>query len=817
MDLTETKPSSPWAVASDGLECAGNLTDVLPCAGNPNCADVCQPTDCQLGEWNDWSSPTCEGLCMRTRGIAALNNDCGKPCVGTMNATKSCPADCSSKDCELSEWSGWTTCASDFDQTFNGRKILQFPTFNGMVCSGVLNKTGSCKTGAGAPIDCQLTEWTDWSECGVTCGTGQHTRERSLISEAQMGGSPCDGSLRLLKSCDMGKCPAEEEEVAQNCEYGAWSLWSKCAGETDQQVYRTRYISKFASGKGEKCDAQLMETRGCDTDPHRDVDCLFSVWSGWSACPVSCGGGQNTRSRSIQEHARGHGKVCEGALLEASACGDVQCPGEQIQARESCETSDWSGWAACSASCGEGSKVRKREITEPALAGTDHCTEALAETAQCQNTPCGNAKDCAWGTWTSWSDCVPSPDVCGVGYKRRTREIAQMPVDGGALCVPGVKDQVMPVAQCRGQPECCVNGKWDEWEDWGGCSAHCGKGTRKRMRQLAVQETWCGDPAPGPAEAYEGCEAPGCGSDHDCEFNDWSGWTLCSSNCHGNTTRTRSIKVHAMGAGLACNGETEVVERCNPATGQPQPWSCEMHPSAPKGKQDCLMAEWAEWSPCSQTCQGGYQTRERHIQIHPEKGGLSCETSLKEVNSCHADVACFAGRADCEWEEWQTWSECNNLRFQYRSRGQKQPAAGGGLPCTGDVRELQPCGSDAAAAASEASGTCVAEEYSCGWFSWSDWSPCTATCGTGGTRMRSRKMQVGNTPSTGMATQQKFAFDKLESRLRDLEGHRMQDTLSSFGLGFASLTLVLLLVRGLRTRVAARAADGEYDIVPQHA
>lgn len=159
-----------------------------------------------------------------------------------------------------------------------------------------------------------------------------------------MGGSPCDGSLRLLKSCDMGKCPAKEEEVAQNCEYGAWSLWSKCAGETDQQVYRTRYISKFASGKGEKCDAQLMETRGCDTDPHRDVDCLFSVWSGWSACPVSCGGGQNTRSRSIQEHARGHGKVCEGALLEASACGDVQCPGEQIQARESCETSDWSGW-----------------------------------------------------------------------------------------------------------------------------------------------------------------------------------------------------------------------------------------------------------------------------------------------------------------------------------------------------------------------------------------------------------------------------------------------------------------------------------------
>mmetsp|Transcript_37944 Transcript_37944/g.95288 ORF Transcript_37944/g.95288 Transcript_37944/m.95288 type:complete len:1714 (+) Transcript_37944:79-5220(+) len=823
MVLTEEKPDDPLAIATDDQDCAGELTDVVSCEGNPSCEDTCVPQDCVISEWSDWSEPTCEGLCKRFRSITTMNNDCGKPCHGSMNTTRSCPADCSSKDCVLSEWTGWSTCSSEIDQRYNSRKILQMPAFNGMGCSGLLNITGSCHTGPNQPTDCQLSEWSDWSECDVTCGEGQHTRKRSILTEAQNGGSPCDGSLRVSRSCGQVPCNelAAEGMPKQDCEFGAWSLWSKCEGDNDQQVYRERFVQKMASGGGTPCIGEIHETRGCDQDASKDSDCFFSQWTAWSACPVSCGGGQHSRSRHIQAHARGNGRHCEGAFLEAAACGDMECPGGKPATE--CEYTDWEEWDSCSKTCGEGTKTRTRTLSQLGVAGDENCAKALSEVDPCQVVPCDNSTDCLWGEWASWSDCVPAPDVCGVGYKRRSRSIERLPSGGGGLCMPRDKEQVMPVPNCRGQPQCCVNGKWDEWEDWGSCSATCGRGTRKRSRRLAVRDTWCGDPAPGADTEFAGCEAEGCAGDHDCEFTEWTPWTPCSDDCHGNRTRSRDIKTTAMGAGLACVGSTKHIERCNPADGQEEPWSCESHPSAPSGPQDCLMAEWAEWSSCSATCQGGYQTRERHIQIHPELGGKSCEPSLKETQGCLSDVPCIAGRQDCEWQTWEEWSECNNLQFQFRSRGIAHHVAGGGLPCDGDVRELRPCGVNG----TDGGGSCYVGTYTCQWQTWTQWTDCSATCGTGGVRTRQRKLEVVDAPSAVdvQEAQQKFDVDlaELENRLRNMEGSHVQDNFAAFGVGFGSLSLLLLTAWGAKAVAAPRGrprfADfpaTEYDAVPQH-
>jgi len=228
------------------------------------------------------------------------------------------------------------------------------------------------------------------------------------------------------------------------------------------------------------------------------------------------------------------------------------------------------------------------------------------------------------------------------------------------------------------------------------------------------------------------------------------------------------------------------------------------------------MADWSRWSSCSTSCKGGYQTRERHIQIHPELGGRSCETTLKETQPCNEAVQCFAGRVDCEWDQWTAWSECNNLDFQLRTRGMKTPASGGGVACSGDVRELRPC-----KLPSKALGTCAEEDYSCDWGGWTEWSECSATCGTGGVRTRTRSMQVGDAAASAAGAQQKFGLPALEGRLQRLEQRRLPDTAAAFGLGFCSISLLLLLARGavaltggLRRRLVAGAPH--YDVVPQH-
>ncbi|XP_025095202.1 spondin-2-like isoform X2 [Pomacea canaliculata] len=41
------------------------------------------------------------------------------------------------------------------------------------------------------PVDCRVTEWSEWGPCSKTCGYGQRVRSRRVLSHARNGGSVC--------------------------------------------------------------------------------------------------------------------------------------------------------------------------------------------------------------------------------------------------------------------------------------------------------------------------------------------------------------------------------------------------------------------------------------------------------------------------------------------------------------------------------------------------------------------------------------------------------------------------------------------------
>ena len=105
-----------------------------------------------------------------------------------------------------------------------------------------------------------ITLWTEWSICSLTCGTGEQTRTRNCSLN-------CDG------------------------------------------------VSSY----------ELFETKTCN-----DFICQYTMWSEWSNCSLTCGSGEQTRTRNCQKtfvNCERVGQCCYD-LLETKICNDFICPGE---------------------------------------------------------------------------------------------------------------------------------------------------------------------------------------------------------------------------------------------------------------------------------------------------------------------------------------------------------------------------------------------------------------------------------------------------------------------------------------------------------
>jgi len=289
-----------------------------------------------------------------------------------------------------------------------------------------------------------------------------------------------------------------------------------------------------------------------------------------------------------------------------------------------------------------------------------------------------------------------------------------------------------PLASCKGyeehwaqctQPSCdgaaervnCAWTVWTEWESLGGCS-----GLGLRSRKIARHHANGGRPCTGIKEETkemdqffgEGCLL----GDRDCEWGEWSDWShcgceICGEDRNAQKVKYRKIVKQALGDGAPCSGNFNVTEPC----------------AATEKPQDCRLSDWAEWTRCSASCNGGVRASMRRVMREADFGGDACDASLRRTESC-GTLSC-EHHADCVLGQWGSWRGCDipGTVQMTRQRQIETYAKGDGKPCDAPLTETSGCSNRDNTQWCDISG-------------WSSWSTCPVACG-GGQQMRVRHLR----------------------------------------------------------------------------
>ncbi len=116
----------------------------------------------------------------------------------------------------------------------------------------------------------------------------------------------------------------------------------------------------------------------------------------WSACPVSCGGG--TQSRTSKRRDKFFTNIDCGDLNETKSCNTMDCC--------SSTTTSYSSWSSCSASCGGGTQTRTKTVR------SNYNNGVCSNTTESQS--CNTQRCCT--NVTRWTCNSPTVSVGGSPY-----------------------------------------------------------------------------------------------------------------------------------------------------------------------------------------------------------------------------------------------------------------------------------------------------------------------------------------------------------------------------------------------------------------
>ncbi|XP_067671002.1 uncharacterized protein [Haliotis asinina] len=429
------------------------------------------------------------------------------------------------------------------------------------------------------PVDGGWSAWGSWSECTVPCGNGYLYRQRACTYPSPVnGGQTCPGQAYQKKSCVAKKC--SHITGSEKAVFSEWSKFSPCSvscGSYGSQVTRRScLLKKKCLVRGETVGS-LIISRPCfqGACPRKGG---WSEWSEWTDCSAVCGQGRKTRLRMCADPYPSGGEGCLGPEVDTSDCNRSQ----------------------------PASQNKTTPVTEPTAAETvpkKRVAKVTPAWGDPYHAPYDRSRESLYRKWGEWSSCSRS---CGGGYRKRERECL---TSINATCCGEIRQiQFCDIVQCP------ANGGWSDWMQWSACDVTCGTGSRRRYRRCDNPLPANGGACPGENSASKVCKNAPC-KDPDNHWSRWSPWSTCDKTCgQGQIKRVRQWK----GDGQK---KTQTMKAL-----------CNIHPCPVAGN----WGAWGQWAPCSKKCGLGHYFRDRTCtDPAPFNNGPICRGPGTESAYCY--------------------------------------------------------------------------------------------------------------------------------------------------------------------------------------